>query len=323
MKRLYTTLFLVCAICLNIWAVKKVTYPYAERDSTLYLDVYMPEDTLSEHPCFIYLFGGGFKSGTKSQPRDVVVFEQLCNNGIVCVAIDYRLGLKNYEGKVIDLLNRLEYSINIATEDLIDATNFIIGKAKELKINPKHIILSGSSAGAITSLQADFYLQNGNEYAKRLPEGFKFGGVIAFAGAVAKIKGAKVKYKNQPAPTFFIHGTKDKLVRYNKIDIFGRGMYGSNALAKQFSKNGWHHKIMRYKNFGHDVAIIGFRENVPAIVDFINQYVVSPKYNFSEDVMHSEPEVKEPLWNINALRLYEKDVKPKVTKDPVQLQRLR
>lgn len=323
MRKIALFIALMCLTTSHLWAMKKETFAYAERESTLYLDVYMPEDTLSEHPCLIYLYGGGFQSGSRSQLRDVVVFEQLCNRGIVCVAIDYRLGLKNYKGKVIDMINRLEYSIDIATEDLIDATNFIIGKAEEIKINPKHIILSGSSAGAITSLQADFYLQNGNEYTKRLPEGFRFGGVIAFSGAVAKINGTKVKYKNQPAPTFFVHGTKDKLVRYNKINILGRGMYGSKALAKQFRKNGWRHKIVRYKNFGHDIAIIGFRENVPAIVDFIDQYVVNPTYNFSEDVTHSEPEVKEPLWNINALRLYDKDAKPQITTDPVQRERIR
>ena len=49
----------------------------------------------------------------------------------------------------------------MAVEDAIEAVAYLLDHAKELKVNKDYIVMVGSSAGAITSLQMDYVLCNG------------------------------------------------------------------------------------------------------------------------------------------------------------------
>jgi len=104
-------------------------------------------------------------------------------------------------------------------------------------MDPDCIMISGSSAGAVTVLQADYYLNNKMHSYEILPAGFQYAGVLSFAGAIFSHQGTP-DYKEKPAPTLFLHGDKDKVVFYNKLRLFRRGMFGSKPLAKRFKKNG-------------------------------------------------------------------------------------
>lgn len=318
-------LFLLIAFigCLSpIWAVQKQTYTFAQRDTcSLKMDVYMPDDTLSSHPCVFFVFGGGFKMGERDTPSAVTYMENMAKAGIVGISIDYRLGLKGVEStSLIELAKLMENAVNVGVEDAYSAVNYAIEHAAELKINPKQIVLSGSSAGAIISLQCDYYLQNQHALSKVLPADFKFGGIVPFSGAVAAFNG-KVKYQQQPAPTLFMHGTKDELVVYNKLMVFGKGMFGSNALAKQFKKNGWPYQFIRFTNFGHEIAVMGYKEHADAVVDFVNRFVVGQAH-IQIDMTWAEEGIDKPLMDIDPAGLYGKsDVQLSVS--PEVLERIR
>ena len=88
-----------------------------------------------------------------------------------------------------------------------------------------------------------------------LPEGFRFKGVMSFAGAIMSDSGVPA-YKTEPGPQLLLHGTEDSVVNYNKT-AFGRfGFYGSNALVKEvFAKKGYNYQIFRYLGYGHDIAV--------------------------------------------------------------------
>ncbi len=291
-------------LMVSTFAVNKSTYAFAEKDGqTLKLDVYMPEDTLKEHPCIVFAFGGGFKMGARDEASYQKFLTEMAENGIVGVSIDYRLGLKDKKIKnLIQLAKILENSVNMAVEDMASAVKFVLENATELKVNPKQIMLSGSSAGAITSLQTDYYLCNSR--IKELPEDFRFAGVISFAGAVASF-GEKLEYKKQPAPVLFMHGTKDELVTYNKQVVLKRGMYGSNYLIENlWVKNNWPYMALRFRNFGHEVAMIGFKENVPTILEFIDRFVLNPNKIYVTDVTIAEQGVNEPLLQLGTDGLY-------------------
>ena len=303
MKRIIL-IFLSAIVAVSTFAVNKSTYAFAEKDGqTLKLDVYMPEDTLKEHPCLVFAFGGGFKMGARDEASYQKFLTEMAENGIVGVSIDYRLGLKDKEIKnLIQLAKILETSVNMAVEDMASAVKFVLENATELKVNPKQIMLSGSSAGAITSLQTDYYLCNSR--IKELPEDFRFAGVISFAGAVASF-GEKLEYKKQPAPVLFMHGTKDELVTYNKQVVLKRGMYGSNYLIENlWVKNNWPYMALRFRNFGHEVAMIGFKENVPTILEFIDRFVLNPNKIYVTDVTIAEQGVNEPLLQLGTDGLY-------------------
>ena len=291
-------------LAVSTFAVNKNTYTFAEKDGQeLKLDVYMPEDSLNEHPCLVFAFGGGFKMGARDEASYQKFLTEMAENGIVGVSIDYRLGLKDKKIKnLIQLAKILENSVNMAVEDMASAVEFVLKNAADLKVNTKQIMLSGSSAGAITALQTDYYLCNAK--IKNLPEDFRFAGVLSFAGAVASF-GEKLEYKKQPAPVLFMHGTKDGLVAYDKKVVLKRGMYGSNYLIENiWVKNNWPYMALRFRNFGHEVAMIGFKENVPTILEFIDKFVLNQNKIYVTDVTIAEQGVNEPLLQLGTDGLY-------------------
>lgn len=154
----------------------------------------------------------------------------------------------------------------------ISAIDFIIKHYKELKINTEEIIISGSSAGAITALQTDYFICNGKGNSEILPGDFHLAGVIPFAGAVYSVNG-KVKYKkHSPAPTMFFHGMRDNLVPYKQIKFLNVGFIGSDRLVRQFEKHDYPYFIRRYENYAHAVASF-YNENIDEILWFYDNYV--------------------------------------------------
>ena len=199
--------------------------------------------------------------------------EIVIENNINVVAIDYRLGLKGVKGLGVFNYKPLENAIAMAAEDLLTATKYIIDHESELRIDSKKLIIAGSSAGAITVLQADYELGNRTKLGQILPDGFRYAGVMSFAGAIFSTKG-KVKYRHQePAPTMLLHGTADKLVNYKQIKMFNIGLFGSSKLVKRFEKYEYPYYIVRYNTIGHEVAA-RMLDDFDKSMWFIENYIV-------------------------------------------------
>ena len=89
-----------------------------------------------------------------------------------------------------------------------------------------------------------------------MPEGFVPAAVVAYSGAVYA-EGGKPKYKTAPAPTFFLHGTKDRIVNYKKFPpLLRNGLYGPKKLQRIFRRNDYPHWIFRFEGIGHEVATL-------------------------------------------------------------------
>ncbi len=236
------------------------TYMFAKRDTCeLFMDVYDPaEGSVTEidgkkKPAIIFMFGGGFITGRRDEPFYTKWYRQMTDNGYRIIAIDYRLGLKGADKVGIGQVDILDKAIHLAVEDLYSATEFIIENAETLGVEPDNMVISGSSAGAITVLQADYELSNGSSYAASLPEGFRYAGVMSFSGGILSRKG-KLKYREAPAPTLMLHGTDDKLVNYRQIKFFNLGFFGSDKIAERFARFGYNYNILRYLDCGHEIA---------------------------------------------------------------------
>lgn len=271
------TLFLLIFSITCLFAQKKETYLYAVKDtSKLYLDVYVPQVQNEQHACLFFVFGGGFIGGKRDDSQVQQIKKHYTDKGYVVIAIDYRLGMRgqsNYAALIA--LKKFEAAINMASEDLISALDYTLKNlldTKGYKINPKNILVMGSSAGAITALQTDYAICNGFLNSSILPADFHLAGVIAYAGAIFSTHG-KPKYKNHaPAPTLLCHGTKDHLVNYKKTQLANIGFFGSDALAKQFKKNNYSYHIRRYPGLGHQVAIL-YNDEFSVIDQFITEQV--------------------------------------------------
>lgn len=236
------------------------TYKYAQRDTCdLFLDIYEPASGMTltqegtEKPTVIFMFGGGFIGGKRDDAHYGKWFDAMASNGYRVVSIDYRLGLAGARKVGIAQVNLLDRAIHMAVEDLFSATAFLIENAETLGIDPDNIVISGSSAGAITVLQAEYELCNMTQYAGVLPDGFRYAGVISFSGAILSREGFP-DYSRAPSPTLLLHGTEDSLVNYGQIRFFNIGFFGSDRLARRFGQEGYDYNILRFKGHGHEIA---------------------------------------------------------------------
>lgn len=294
MYKYFYTLILI-ALTGTAIAQEATTYQFAEKDGqNLYLDVYQPFAAPKYNQCIVYVFGGGFISGARDSEGDVAFMQQLAREGYTAISIDYRLGLKGVTKVGITATKPLERAIDMAVEDLFSAIEFILANAEELNVDTKDIVLIGSSAGAITVLQADYELNNGFSLASKLPTDFHFGGVIPFSGAIFSKEG-KVQYREHaPAPTFFLHGTEDRLVPYKQIKLFNMGMFGTNSLIKQFEKFDLPYFGCRFEGLGHEVAGL-MTGTIEEINWFITNYV-DDKNNLQIDQTYYDPELTRSGW---------------------------
>lgn len=257
--------------------IKKETFEFVKRDTTsLKLDVYTHPNIPKNSPCIIFVFGGGFITGKRDEEFYNTYFNTLVENKYVVVSISYRLGLKGIKRFTNFSSTPLKSAVDLAVEDLFDATKWVLNNANKMSIDTTKIILSGSSAGAMTVLQGDFEKRNKTELGKMLPEKFQYAGVIAFAGAVVTDNG-KLKYKIKPAPTMMFHGSSDKMVFYNRMYFFNRSVNGSNAIAEVFKKHNYPYYFYRVEGMGHEVAASPMEDNLKSVLWFISEYVLKQK----------------------------------------------
>ena len=236
------------------------TYLFVKRDTCdLFLDVYNPAKGSQTHfdgkekPSVIFMFGGGFIRGERNNESYNKWFRQLTDNGYGVISIDYRLGLKGSNKVGIAQTNLLDKAIHMAVEDLFSATNFIIDNASELGVNPNNLVVSGSSAGAISVIQAEYEIANQTSWAKVLPKGFNYAGVMSFAGAIFSREG-KVDFKTAPCPVMMLHGTADAIVPYTQSAGLNLGFYGGGKLVERFKKYDLNYNMYHFVDYGHEIA---------------------------------------------------------------------
>ena len=263
---------------------------------TLSLDLYLPKDDAETHRCIIYSYGGGFAQNNQRIDETKRLCRQLADDGFVVAATDYRLGLLGVKFKgSLSMVKPLENALQMAVEDVFKATRYVLDNAVELRVDPWQIVLMGCSAGAMTSLQCDFERCGGTPLAKQyLPDGFRYAGVISFAGAIFSRRGLEYP-RDMPAPTLLLHGTADQLVTYKQIKMFNIGLYGSNSIARKFKENHYPYKIIRFTNEGHSVATRYFSQ-YEDIIWFINHMVTEGRH-FEIDETFSDPFRDRPKWD--------------------------
>lgn len=279
------------------------TYLFAQRDTCdLYFDVYDPapgsETAVDgvEKPSILFVFGGGFVGGERSNSGYLGWFRLMNENGYRVITVDYRLGLKGKKvsfsptGLIKTAKNTVK-AVEIGVEDLFSAVNYIVANKEALGVDPDNIVLAGSSAGAIISLGAEYFISNGETIAKTLPEGFNFRGVISYAGAIVD-DGGTPKYASAPCPTLLFHGIEDRLVQYNKLQVLKLGMWGSNVLAGIYAKNGYNYNIYRFVGHAHDIAA-NFIALWPYQDEFIRKNVMKGNRSIV-DATVDDPSV--PVW---------------------------
>lgn len=300
MKRIITATIFAFAFLISAQAQKNLlapngTYMYERRDTCdLFMDVYNPAAGSAtsfegmQKPTVIFMFGGGFIQGTRDDESYNSWFRMLTDNGYRVISIDYRLGLKGSTKVGVAQVNVLDKAIHMAVEDLFSATNFIIDNADQLGVDPDNMVISGSSAGAISVMQAEYEVANRTSWASVLPQDFNYAGVMSFSGAILSRKG-KVKYQTEPCPTLMLHGTADKLVPYKQIAILHLGFFGGGKLVERFEKFGYNYNMYHFIDYGHEIAGSMY-STMDLQLDFLEKNVMQGKKRIVEAWI-SDPDV--------------------------------
>lgn len=260
--------------------VKIETYTYAFKDNqSLDLDVYSPAfDNQAQRPLIFYVHGGGFSGGARNDPGVRTFCKKLARRGYVVSSISYRLTRKGTATgfgcncSATDKLN----TFNDAVEDLQDATFFMIQRREIFGIDPLKIIISGSSAGAETVLNAAYQ----PPYCYGLDSGpVSYAGVISMAGAIPDTSRI---FKESAIPSLLFHGTCDNLVPYatashhycKEKDAGYLILHGSYTIAEKLKKLNTPYWLVTYCNAAHEIAGKPMMDNLNEIIDFCYSYIL-------------------------------------------------
>ena len=283
------------------------TLMFAQIDTNkLYMDIYQPKaGTQTEidgirKPTVLYVFGGGFAFGERDAILQKRWYRQLTENGFQVIAIDYRLGLKNMnKDEKTSKMKIMERAMYMAVDDLLTATKYLLEHGEELDVDANNMVIVGSSAGAVTVLQADYMMSRGMQNI--LPDDFRYKGIISLAGGIYSKEG-KVDYGRTPSPTLLLHGTKDKIVVYNKLRFGKLGFFGPKALVKRLEKYDANYNIIRFKNKGHDVAG-SLRKTFNEQMDFIYTNVMKNEKRIVDATIY-DPAISEKYLHVSLKQLY-------------------
>jgi acetyl esterase/lipase len=124
---------------------------YAPGDRDALLDVFAPADAQGLLPAVVWLHGGGFIAGSRSDlSGDLQI---LAARGYVTIAIDYSTAPEARFPTPLRQTNA--------------ALAYIVANAKRFNIDPERIFLAGDSAGAQIAAQTALIISNA-DYARRM-----------------------------------------------------------------------------------------------------------------------------------------------------------
>lgn len=255
---------------------------------TLKMDFYEPNgDTETERPLLIWVHGGSFIGGDKTDTDMVTFSERFAKKGYACASINYRLGFFP-----IDSANAVKAVVR-ATQDLRAAIRFFYKdkqNADTYKIDTNKIFIGGSSAGAITALHVG-YLDDACEIEDYLSQSTiqSMGGIEGTSGnpgyssevqGVINGCGALARYSWMEAgdiPLCSFHGTADEVVTYNR-GLVNPGiplMYldGSRMLHERACAIGLEEYFYTYAGAGH-VPYINNSSLMNLTINFIRDFLV-------------------------------------------------
>jgi para-nitrobenzyl esterase len=178
----------------------------------LRLDLYAPAgDTQSQRPALVWVHGGGFSGGDKTNPLPVDVATTFAKQGYVVVSINYRLlgsGCVGNPGQPQCTIAALE-----AQHDAQAAVRWLRSNANFLGLDPTRIGIGGESAGGITATLVGLHSEDpGSSGNPGFPSTVR--GFVSISGGLPN----GIFASAGDAPGLFFHGTADGVVPYQWSD---------------------------------------------------------------------------------------------------------
>jgi poly(3-hydroxybutyrate) depolymerase len=320
---------------------------WTNSNTVLKLDFYEPtNDNMSARPLIIWVHGGSFIGGSKTDNDVKTLSERFAKKGYACASIDYRLGFFPF-----DSTNAVKAVVR-AVQDLKGAIRFFYQDAQtnnQFKIDTNHIFIGGSSAGAITALHVA-YLNDACEFSDYMTEASlaSMGGLEGNSGnpgfstkvhAVINGCGALAKYnwiQTGDIPLCSVHGTNDGTVTYNRgmVNPGTPLMYldGSRMLHERACAVGLNNQFYTFNNAPHVpylanaaymdsterfvrdflVGVLGCTQNALLPANAMQQQAILYPSNYCDGSPSNE------LCGTNELANYPSELEIKVYPNPTQ-----
>jgi predicted esterase len=203
------------------------TAPDAQGNpAALRLDLYRPPntDTQTSRPALVWVHGGGFSGGDKTNFVPVDVANTFAKQGYVVASINYRLlgpGCTSNPGMPSCTIAALE-----AQHDAQAAVRWLRVNAGLLGIDPTRIGIGGESAGAITSTLVGLHSEDVGSSGNPGPPS-TVGGFVSVSGGLP----GGVFASTGDAPGIFFHGTADNIVPITWSDTTAVKMLDAGVAA--------------------------------------------------------------------------------------------
>lgn len=178
----------------------------------LRLDLYQPVgDTRTDRPAIVWIHGGGFVSGERTDPAMVELCRRFARKGYVTASITYRLRT-NAQKQADSAGTYLD-----AVADAKAAVRWLRSQAAVYGIDTARVAIGGGSAGAATALGAAYLEGEGTSGNPGLSS--EVDAVVDFWGALPDL----TQLERGEAPVLIIHGTADQTVPFSRgEELFAR-----------------------------------------------------------------------------------------------------
>jgi acetyl esterase/lipase len=179
--------------------------------TSLLLDLYEPAgDTAPMRPAIVWIHGGGFYKGAKTDAPMSALADRFARRGYVTVSTNYRLAARDTVDPSLPTFSKpaLSQAVANATQDARAALRWLRANAAKYRVDKQRIAIGGGSAGAFTSLQVAYGKGDGEGGGPgSLPE---VRAVVDFWGGLLDPN----EMKAGGPPLIVIHGTQDKMVPF-------------------------------------------------------------------------------------------------------------
>jgi para-nitrobenzyl esterase len=116
-------------------------------DDSLNLNVWTPDPTSAGLPVFVWIHGGAFNAGSGIEP--VYNGTSFARDGVVCVTINYRLGVQGFL-HLADHFPQFPDSGNLGILDQVAALEWVQANIAAFGGDPARVTIAGESAGGMS-----------------------------------------------------------------------------------------------------------------------------------------------------------------------------
>lgn len=240
----------------------------------LYMDLYYPADsTPFARPLLVLIHGGAFFNGDKASSGYPEMGRYFAERGYFVASINYRMGFL----PTSQAIDRAGYR---AIQDANAAVRFLLCHADKYQIDPDHVFVAGTSAGAITALnlafmreedrpEASYEITFGSDLGPLGTVGPEFAmpfnvkAVVNMWGAVQELS---ILANSPTTSVLSFHGDEDNIVPYDAglpfhdmlpsyaEDVF-RPMYGSKSITEKLTALGNRCEFHTCHGGGHSLHV--------------------------------------------------------------------